>query len=146
EEVAARALAAVRADVPRHPFARWIAFAVPAAAAVVIAFLIPFMKGDSNPTRSPHGPAPASPPRKGFAIERTHDHAMHGEFMAWAGARYDELTDDLEPGQILTPVPLRLAEPRARAIAPVDEFTKVVKAKLGREFKLPAAFVEGGRI
>src|SRR5262249_40879279 len=51
-----------------------------------------------------------------------------------------------EPGQILTPAPLRKAEPRARAIAPVEEFTKVVKAKLGHEFKLPAAFLEGGRI
>jgi hypothetical protein len=142
-DVAARALAAVRADARGPAGSRWwLWLAAPVAAAIALFFLAPVFKGE------PEHPAaqPANKVRLAFAAERTHDHAIHGEFLTWAGARYDELVDDLPKGQVLTEAVLKTTEPRARAVASIDEFEKVVKAELGRTFKLPQGFVEGGRL
>jgi Putative zinc-finger len=140
EAFAERALAAVRTEARGSGIKRWILWAPPIAAAIAGAFLLPrFLP------RDPVAPA-VHAARKAHALERTHDHSVHGEFLAWAGARYDELTDELPPGKILTAESLRHAEPLSRAVASLDEFQKVVKAKLGRSVTLPPAFVEGGRI
>lgn len=147
EAVAERAFAAIRTEArgsERRPWRQWILWAPPIAAAIVGAFFLPrFM---AEPPRHEN---PAVTPQKvriGFAVERTHDHVVHGEFLAWAGAHYDELTDELPPGQILTSEVLRHFEPRSRAVAPFEEFEKVVRAKLGAKVSLPRSFVEGGRI
>jgi hypothetical protein len=143
EAFAQRAFAAVRAEARGSGIKRWILWAPPIAAAIAGAFLLPRFL--TNPPRDSVSP-PRHAERKAHALERTHDHSAHGEFLAWAGDRYDELTEQLPPGKILTAESLRRAEPRSRAVASPEEFQKVVKAKLGRTVTLPPAFVEGGRI
>ena len=91
-------------------------WAPPVAAAIAVAFLIPgFLERRARVVRSAVRSAPPAraPARKIFAVERTHDHAVHGEFLAWAGARYDELTDDLPHGKVLNAETLKHVEPRS---------------------------------
>jgi hypothetical protein len=143
-EVAARAFDAIRAEAPGRKVWRWAAWAIPAAAAVIAAFLYPVITAEREDPKV--GKAPTTVDRKGFSTERTHDHLMHGGLMHWAGERYDELVVDLAPDQVLNEAVLRRVEPRGRSIATLEEFEKVVKSKLGRSFNLPPGFVEGGRV
>jgi Putative zinc-finger len=141
--VADRAFAAIRSDARGTGFRHWILWAPPIAAAIAGAFLLPRFLAD--PPRNEFAVS-APKERKGHAIERTHDHSAHGQFLEWSGRRYDELTEDLPVGAILTSDTLLHLEPRSRSMACLEEFQKVVKAKLGTTFKLPAAFLEGGHI
>jgi hypothetical protein len=145
EAVADRAFAAIRADArgaQKPPWKQWILWAPPIAAAITGAFFLPRFLAEAPSER----PALSQKLRKQFAKERTHDHSAHGEFLAWAGLHYDELTDDLAPGQILNSESLQLVQPRSRAVASLEEFERVVRAKVGVKLSLPPSFVEGGRI
>jgi hypothetical protein len=140
--VADRAFAAIRGEARGFRIRRILLWAPPVAAAITLAFLIPTFLEKSPPSAQPF----SAPARKAFALARTHDHDVHGEFLGWAGARYDELTEDLASGQVLTAETLQHIEPRSRAVASIEELEKVVKAETGTNFKLPQAFSDGGRV
>jgi Putative zinc-finger len=145
-QVVERLLATVRSEARGSGIRKALLWGPPVAAAIALAFLIPGFLERRGPIDGPSPAAAVAPARKIFAAERTHDHAVHGEFLAWAGARYDELTYDLPHGKVLNAETLKLVEPRSRAVASLEELEKVVKAETKTNFKLPAAFTQGGRV
>jgi hypothetical protein len=144
-EAAARHLAAVRTAASSAWRGGWRFWAVPIAATALALLLIRAFQPHVPPPVTPAAALVAVAPRLTFAAERTHDHSVHGELLEWAGLHYDELVSKL-PGTVLTAAALQKTEPDSRSVASFEEFKKVVKAELGRDFKLPPAFLEGGRV
>jgi hypothetical protein len=147
EEAGERLMAAVRTEARGSWKRRWPWLAVPlaTAAAIVLGFrLFPDAPPRVTPPAGPEGGR--VPARITFAAERKHDHSMHGELLAWAGARYDELVKALPNGEVLTAGNLASVKAPGRSMAPIKEFEQTVKDELGSDFKLPPGFVEGGRI
>jgi hypothetical protein len=138
-----RMLGAVRGEVRGRKLRGWSLVAIPVAAAAAILLLV---RTFSVEPPAPTQPEAVSGRRVAFATPRKHHHSVHGELMAWAGARYDELYAALPEGEVITPATLASFAPPGRALTPVAEFEQAVKAELGADFELPEGFVEGGRV
>jgi hypothetical protein len=144
-ETGASLLDAVRAEARGSWRRRLFAWAAPIAAAAAIVLVVRLVSGEPPTLVPPSGPG-GPPARLTFAAERKHDHSMHGELLAWAGARYDELTEGLPKDAVLTAATLSSVKAPKRELAPLEKFEKIVKDELGSGFTLPAGFLDGGRI
>jgi hypothetical protein len=137
-------LAAVRGESRSWWRRPWI-WTIPAAAAAAILLILDPFRGGGKQAGGVPGTLVASG-RKAVAAEREHEPTLHGELLGWTGVKYDELVDGLPDGAVLTAANLKSAVPPYRALAPLEEFQKAVKSKLGSSFSLPKEFLAGGRV
>lgn len=125
-------------------------FAPPAAllvAASVVAYVA--VRGDvPSPCDAPskNGVAEASPRRLRVASRVASPSACgaasHGPVVAWVEAQYDGLLGaDLRPDEILDVPHLDALRARGRDVLPPEAFRCAARARVGRELRLPDAFL-----